>query len=87
MQKPAAVPSLLEFTRIELLVAAGFPESRRQHVGVGSPACLPVSESVIGPEEVRLFTCPEGEHRNFLDCVRSREDPYFPVDIGARDHL
>ena len=22
--------------------------------------------------------------RNFLDCVRSRKDPYFPVDIGHR---
>lgn len=40
--------------------------------------------SVIGPEETRLFTCPAGEHRNFLDCVRSRKDPYFPVDKGHR---
>jgi len=41
-----------------------------------------ILESVIGPEEVHLFTCPDGEHRNFLDCVRSRKDPYFPVEIG-----
>jgi len=35
-------------------------------------------------DKVRLFTCPAGEHRNFLDCVKSRKDPYFPVDIGHR---
>jgi len=40
--------------------------------------------SVIGPEEIHLFTCPAGEHRNFLDCVKSRRDPYFPAEIGHR---
>jgi len=38
----------------------------------------------IGPEEVHLFTCPAGEHRNFLDCVKTRRDPYFPAEIGHR---
>ena len=38
----------------------------------------------IGPEETHLFTCPAGEHRNFLDCVKSRQDPYFPAEIGHR---
>ena len=33
---------------------------------------------------VHLFTCKEGEHRNFLDCVKSRNDPYFPAEIGHR---
>lgn len=46
-----------------------------------SPAIL---ESRIGPNETRLFTCPAGEHRNFLDCVKSRKDPYFPAEIGHR---
>jgi predicted dehydrogenase len=40
--------------------------------------------TVIGPNETHLFTCPAGEHRNFLDCVKSRKDPYFPVDKGHR---
>jgi predicted dehydrogenase len=40
--------------------------------------------SEIGPNETKLFTNPAGEHRNFLDCVKTREDPYFPVDIGHR---
>jgi predicted dehydrogenase len=45
------------------------------------PAIL---ESKIGPEEIHLFTCPEGEHRNFLDCVKSRKEPYLPAEIGHR---
>jgi predicted dehydrogenase len=47
----------------------------------GSPELL---RTTIGPEEIRLFTCPAGEHRNFLDCVKSRRDPYFPAEIGHR---
>jgi predicted dehydrogenase len=43
-----------------------------------------ILQSVIGPEETRLDTNPGGEHRDFLDCVKTRKDPYFPVDIGHR---
>lgn len=43
-----------------------------------------ILNSVIGEDEIKLFTEPAGEHRNFLDCVKSRKDPYFPVDIGHR---
>ncbi len=43
-----------------------------------------ILESVIGPEETHLYTCPQGEHRNFLDCVKSRKDPYFPAEIAQR---
>jgi len=43
-----------------------------------------ISKSVIGPNEVHLYTNPEGEHDDFLKCVRSRKDPYFPVEIGHR---
>ena len=43
-----------------------------------------ILSSVIGPSEIHLFTCPAGEHRNFLDCVQSRKDPYFPAEIGHR---
>ncbi|MFA6543382.1 MAG: Gfo/Idh/MocA family oxidoreductase [Limisphaerales bacterium] len=43
-----------------------------------------ILESKIGPEEIHLFTCPGGEHRNFLDCVKSRQAPYFPAEIGHR---
>jgi predicted dehydrogenase len=43
-----------------------------------------ILDSEIGKDEIKLFTNPKGEHRNFLDCVKSRADPYFPVDIGHR---
>ncbi|MFW6164230.1 MAG: Gfo/Idh/MocA family protein, partial [Planctomycetota bacterium] len=43
-----------------------------------------ILDSVIGPDETHLFTCPAGEHRNFLDCVKSRRDPYFPAEVGHR---
>jgi hypothetical protein len=43
-----------------------------------------ILNSKIGPEEMHLYTNPEGEHDDFLKCVKSRKDPYFPVDIGHR---
>jgi predicted dehydrogenase len=43
-----------------------------------------ILHSQLGPNDTRLYTNPEGEHRDFLNCVRSRKDPYFPVDIGHR---
>ena len=53
----------------------------RRPINASSPEIL---KSVIGPDELHLFTCPGGEHRNFLDCVKSRRDPYFPAEIGHR---
>jgi predicted dehydrogenase len=46
-----------------------------------SPA---IFDSVIRPGETHLATCFAGEHRNFLDCVKTRRDPYFPAEIGHR---
>lgn len=43
-----------------------------------------ILESKIGPNELRLYTNPEGEHDDFLKCVKSRKDPYFPVQVGHR---
>jgi myo-inositol 2-dehydrogenase / D-chiro-inositol 1-dehydrogenase len=43
-----------------------------------------ILESKIGPEELHLYTNPAGEHDDFLKCVKSRKDPYFPVDLGHR---
>jgi len=53
----------------------------RGRLEASSPALL---HTKIGPDETHLFTCPRGEHRNFLDCVKSRRDPYFPAEIGHR---
>jgi predicted dehydrogenase len=43
-----------------------------------------ILNSCIGKNEIHLYTNPEGEHDDFLKCVKSRKDPYFPVDIGHR---
>jgi predicted dehydrogenase len=43
-----------------------------------------ILDSEIGPNEIHLYTNPKGEHDDFLMCVKSRKDPYFPVDIGHR---
>ena len=43
-----------------------------------------IVRSPVGAGEVHLFTCPAGEHRNFLDCVKTRADPYQPAEVGHR---
>jgi len=53
----------------------------RSPLKASSPEIL---QSEIGPDEIHLYTCPAGEHRNFLDCVKSRRDPYFPAEVGHR---
>jgi predicted dehydrogenase len=53
----------------------------RGDVEASSPEIL---KSVIGPNEIHLYTNPEGEHDDFLKCMKTRKDPYFPVDIGHR---
>jgi predicted dehydrogenase len=37
----------------------------------------------LGEKDVRLFKSP-GHHRNWLDCIRSRERPVADVEAGAR---
>ena len=39
---------------------------------------------VIKPSGTHLYTCPEGPERNFLDCVKSRRDTYYPAEVGHR---
>jgi hypothetical protein len=43
-----------------------------------------ILRTVIGPDEIHLDTCFAGEHRNFLDSVKSRRNPYFPAEVGHR---
>jgi hypothetical protein len=44
---------------------------------------MAILESKIGPNELHLYTNPNGEHDDFLQCVKSRKDPYFPVELGT----
>ena len=43
-----------------------------------------ILKSVIGPEEIHLRTCPEREQRDFLNCVKSRQETYAPAEVGHR---
>ena len=56
-------------------------EGWRGPIKASSPEIL---KSEISPMEKHLYTNPAGEHDDFLKCVKTREDPYFPVDIGHR---
>jgi predicted dehydrogenase len=53
----------------------------RAKLEASRPAIL---DSAIGPNDIHLYTCPGGEQRNFLDCVKSRQACYFPPEIGHR---
>jgi len=79
---------------VRLLVTSGTPSLRFEGsegwIGnVGWRAKLQaepksILDSVIGPNDIHLYTCRAGEQRNFLDCVKSRKDCYFPPEIGHR---
>ena len=43
-----------------------------------------ILKSVIGPDEIHLRTCRNREQRDFLDCVKSRQDTYAPAEVGHR---
>ena len=43
-----------------------------------------ILESVIGPDEIHLRTCMYGEHRDFLDCIKSRGETFAPAEVGHR---
>jgi predicted dehydrogenase len=66
-------------------------EGWRGPLQAGNPAIL---DSKIGPAEVHLYRPSEivsrtegakgGEHRNFIDCVKSRKPCYAPAAVGHR---
>jgi predicted dehydrogenase len=39
--------------------------------------------SVIGPNEIHLYESKD-QHGNWLDCIRSRQQPISPVEVGHR---
>jgi predicted dehydrogenase len=42
-----------------------------------------IVQSEIGPLEIHLYVSSD-QHRNWLDCIRSRQQPISPVEIGHR---
>jgi predicted dehydrogenase len=53
--------------------------------GYGGIRAAPESlkTSVIGPHEIHLYKS-DNHFRNFIDCVKSREEPAAPVEVGHR---
>ncbi len=53
------------------------------HVHGGHLEAQPESllREIVRPDEIHLGRSP-GHHRNFLDCVKSREKPMAPVEVG-----
>lgn len=51
--------------------------------GAGTLSANPVdvSKSVIGPDEIHLYASP-GHHRNFLDCIKSRQPAAACAAVG-----
>jgi len=54
------------------------------NIGTIQASAPRILKSRIGPDGIHLRTCEEGEQRDFLNCVKTREDPYAPVEIGHR---
>ena len=49
---------------------------------VTDPASIKTTK--IGEDGIRLYDAKNSHHGNFLDCVRSREQPSAPVEIAHR---
>ncbi|MCC5930097.1 MAG: Gfo/Idh/MocA family oxidoreductase [Cyclobacteriaceae bacterium] len=56
------------------------PEGSQEALTASDPKIL---ESKIQKDEIHLYKSDE-QHRNWLDCVRSRQAPVSPVEIGHR---
>ncbi len=56
------------------------PRLKQTGLDAGDPKIL---DSVIGPNEIHLYVSKE-QHRNWLDCIRSRQQPISPVEMGHR---
>ena len=58
----------------------GSPQNKPDPLVASDPKIL---NSVIGPNEIHLYQS-EDQHGNWLDCVRTRQQPIAPVEIGHR---
>ena len=58
----------------------GWVEADAMNVRASSPRLL----EPPAPNDLHLRTCREREQRDFLDCVKSRSEPYAPAEVGHR---
>ena len=78
-REPNAVTKGLASVRFE--GSDGWIECDWTNIAASSPDLL---KEPLGEGALRLRTCPGGEHRDFLDCVKSREETYAPFEVGHR---
>lgn len=69
-------------TRDELVTASdpGSKAPRGAPITASDPKIL---DSVIGPNEIHLYKS-DNQHGNWLDCIKSRQAPIAPAEIGHR---
>ncbi|HEY4358705.1 MAG TPA: Gfo/Idh/MocA family oxidoreductase [Acidobacteriaceae bacterium] len=56
------------------------PRLKQTGLDASDPRIL---DSEIGPDEVHLYYSKE-QHRNWLDCIKTRQTPISPVELGHR---
>lgn len=67
--------------RLRLEGTDGWIEAAWDSIDASSEAIL---TTPIGPGEVHLRTCREGEIWDFINCVKSRRETYAPAEVGHR---
>jgi predicted dehydrogenase len=64
-------------------VTASDPVSKLQDSQALNASDPKIIKSVIGPDEIHLYDSKD-QHGNWLDCIRSRQQPIAPVEIAHR---
>ncbi len=70
-------------TRGNIGVTASDPVSSAKNTEALNASDPKILASEIRPEEIHLYTSPE-QHKNWLDCIISRQQPVAPAEIGHR---
>ena len=64
-------------------VTASDPVARLKDTKALAASDARIITSVIGPGEIHLYES-KSQHGNFLDCVKSRQQPISPIEVGHR---
>lgn len=64
-------------------VTASDPVSKLQDSQALNASDPKIIKSVIGPDEIHLYDSKD-QHGNWLDCIRSRQQPIAPVEVAHR---
>jgi predicted dehydrogenase len=70
-------------TRGNVGVTASDPSNGGKPNEAFTASDLKILSSEIGPDEIHLYESPE-QHKNWLDCIVSREQPIAPAEVAHR---